>query len=62
MNEVKVRCNYKDSIFRMLFKDMVPCKKILGSHVIVKTEGKEFPNRTLVEAARLVLRIEQVSK
>lgn len=28
-------------------------KKIPGSHVVVKTEGKELPDRTFVEAARL---------
>ena len=32
---------------------MVSCKKNPGSHVIVKTEGKELPDRTFEEAARL---------
>ena len=32
---------------------MVPCKGIPGSHVVVKTEGKELPDRTFEEAGRL---------
>ena len=32
---------------------MVPCEKGTGSHVIVKTNGEELPDRTFEEAARL---------
>ena len=32
---------------------MVSCKKIPGSHVIVKTNGADLPDRTFEEAARL---------
>ena len=32
---------------------MVPCQRHPGSHVVVKTEGKELPDRTFEEAGRL---------
>ena len=37
-------------------------KKYPGSHVIVKTEGKELPDRTFEEAARLAAHFSKASK